>query len=82
MKILILGGTQFVGRAAVTEAISRGHEVTVLNRGQRSPVNGATALVGDRLAPDGLKALEGLAFDTVIDTCKNSYYCFIKIINY
>ncbi|KAK1769029.1 reductase [Phialemonium atrogriseum] len=68
MKILVLGGTQFVGRAAVAEAVSRGHEVTTLNRGTRAPEEGVTALVGDRLAPDGLRALEGRAFDTVIDT--------------
>lgn len=68
MRILVLGGTQFVGRATVTEAVSRGHEVTLLNRGQRPPVEGAIMLVGDRLAPDGLDALEGMSFDTVIDT--------------
>ncbi|KAH7142136.1 hypothetical protein EDB81DRAFT_869888 [Dactylonectria macrodidyma] len=68
MKVLILGGSQFVGRAAATEALSRGHEVTVLNRGKRPPVDGAAAIIGDRLSPDGMKGLEGKSFDAVVDT--------------
>ncbi|KAI0132793.1 reductase [Xylariales sp. AK1849] len=55
MHFLILGGTGFVGRVAAIEAIARGHE-------------GATTIVGDRLAPDGLSALNDLTFDAAIDT--------------
>ena len=36
MRVLVLGGTQFIGRASVGALLSRGHAVTVLNRG-RSP---------------------------------------------
>jgi 2'-hydroxyisoflavone reductase len=68
MRLLVLGGTGFVGRAAVEEALSRDIEVTVLNRGHRGSPPGATALVGDRRTPDGLAALGGGEWDAVIDT--------------
>lgn len=68
MKILILGGTNFVGRLCAMEAIARGHQVTIFNRGNRPIPGGATEVIGDRLKPDGYKNLEGMSFDTVIDT--------------
>jgi 2'-hydroxyisoflavone reductase len=68
MKLLVLGGTAFVGRAVVDEARTRGHDITVLNRGHRPPPPGTTALTGDRRAPDGLAALTGHTWDLVVDT--------------
>ena len=70
MRLLVLGGTEFVGRAVVEAALGRGWEVTVLNRGHREPPAGVRALRGDRLAPGGLDALaEGEGeWDAVIDT--------------
>ncbi len=69
MKILILGGTIFVGRHIVEAAIDRGHEVTLFNRGNHNPdlFSGIDRLTGDR---DGnLNALRDRAWDVVIDTC-------------
>jgi nucleoside-diphosphate-sugar epimerase len=68
MRLLVLGGTGFVGRATVDEAVARGDDVTVLNRGQRPPVQGVTALTGDRTAPGGLTALADGTWDLVVDT--------------
>ena len=68
MKLLVLGGTAFVGRAVVDEARTRGHTITLFNRGQHPPLPGTTALIGDRRAPDGLTALTGGAWDLVVDT--------------
>ncbi|MEU4689310.1 NAD-dependent epimerase/dehydratase family protein [Actinoplanes sp. NPDC023714] len=68
MRILVLGGSGFVGRAVADDAIARGHDVTVLNRGTRDPVPGATLLVGDRTAPGGLAALGSGTWDAVVDT--------------
>jgi nucleoside-diphosphate-sugar epimerase len=68
MRILILGGTQFLGRHTVEAALARGHEVVVFNRGQTRPelFPDVEKLRGDR---DGdLSALEGQAFDAVVDT--------------
>lgn len=69
MKILILGGTQFVGRHLSEEALKRGHELTLFNRGQTNQDLFPTVekLKGDR---DGnLDALKGKQWDAVIDTC-------------
>lgn len=68
MKVLVLGGTKFVGRAIAEEALAKGHDVTLFNRGNRTSVAGCTTLVGDRRAADGYQALEGLSFDIVFDT--------------
>ena len=68
MNLLVLGGTAFVGRAVVDEARTRGHTITVLNRGHHPPPPGTTGLTGDRYAPDGLTALTGGAWDLVVDT--------------
>ena len=37
MKLLILGGTLFVGRHLVDAALARGHQVTLFNRGRTEP---------------------------------------------
>lgn len=69
MKLLILGGTRFVGRHLVEAALARGHSVTLFNRGVSNPDLFPTVerLVGDR---DGdLSALEGRRWDAVVDTC-------------
>jgi len=68
MKLLILGGTGFVGRAVIDEARTRGHHITVLNRGHRPPPPGVTTLTGDRTTPDGHAALTTGTWDLVIDT--------------
>jgi 2'-hydroxyisoflavone reductase len=69
MRLLILGGSGFVGRAVAAEAVRRGDEVTVFNRGRRPLPQGVTAIGGDRLAPDGLAGLEtGRRWDAVVDT--------------
>ncbi|HEX7329122.1 MAG TPA: NAD-dependent epimerase/dehydratase family protein [Casimicrobiaceae bacterium] len=74
MKLLVLGGTRFLGRHVVEEALSRGHAVTLFSRG-RSPVpwpDRVVALEGDRdprIGP-GLTALAQVdtgAFDAVVD---------------
>jgi 2'-hydroxyisoflavone reductase len=68
MELLVLGGTHFVGRAVVEDALARGWAVTALNRGRAPAPDGAQALVGDRTRPDGLAALHGRRFDAVVDT--------------
>ncbi|MFL5346176.1 MAG: SDR family oxidoreductase [Hyalangium sp.] len=67
-KILILGGTGFLGPALVEAALPRGHTLTLFNRGKTHPglFPNVEQLHGDR---DGdLKALEGRKWDAVIDT--------------
>jgi 2'-hydroxyisoflavone reductase len=69
MKLLILGGTVFLGRHLVEAALARGHAVTLFNRGQHNAdlYPEVEKLRGDR---DGdLAALHGRAWDAAIDTC-------------
>ncbi len=68
MKILIAGGTSFVGRAIAHAAVAQGHDVTVINRG-RTPSDlpdTVERLVGDRSGD--LSALEGRHFDATVDS--------------
>ena len=37
MKLLVIGGTQFVGKSIVESALERNHEVTLFNRGKTNP---------------------------------------------
>ena len=66
LRILILGGTGFIGPHMVQTAVDRGHEVTLFNRGTVSELfPGLEQLTGDR---DGqLESLEGKSWDAVID---------------
>jgi 2'-hydroxyisoflavone reductase len=68
MKLLILGGTKFLGRHLVESALARGHEVTLFNRGQLNPelFPEVEKLRGDR--DGGLDALKGRRWDAVVDT--------------
>jgi 2'-hydroxyisoflavone reductase len=68
MRVLVLGGTGFVGRVVADLAVRRGHLVTVFNRGRRDPLPGTTTLIGDRETPGGLDALRDGEWDAVVDT--------------
>ena len=71
LRILILGGTNFVGPNQVRAALARGHQVTLFNRGQTNPglFPELETLIGDR---DGdLASLEGREWDVVIDNSAN-----------
>jgi len=68
VRLCVLGGTAFLGRALVDAALARGHEVTLFNRDRTNPglFPEVERLVGDR---DGdLRALDGRHWDAVIDT--------------
>ena len=68
LRILILGGTGFTGPLQVRYALSRGHQVTVFNRGRTHPgelPKQAEQLIGDRNGK--LDALKGRKWDVVID---------------
>ena len=75
MRVLVVGGTRFVGKHLVDELVARGHDVALFNRGRTRPavfdnvaVYGALErIVGDRNAD--LSALSGREWDVVIDTC-------------
>ncbi|NBI30003.1 SDR family oxidoreductase [Chengkuizengella marina] len=68
MKILIIGGTRFIGRYLVSEALARGHEITLFNRGNHQhSFDDVEHLIGDR--GHQLDVLKNRKWDAVIDTC-------------
>ncbi len=68
MKLLVLGGTRFLGRAVVEAALARGHEVTLFNRGLTNPElfsSEAEQIRGDRT--EDLAPLDGREWDAALD---------------
>jgi 2'-hydroxyisoflavone reductase len=68
VKLLVLGGTVFLGPHVVSSAVARGHSVTMFNRGVHNPdlFPGVERVRGDRNVD--LSVLSGRQFDAVIDT--------------
>ncbi len=96
MKLLVLGGPRFLGRAVLDSALAREHEVTLFNRGTTNPdlYPEVERLTGDRKA--SLDALVGREWDAVVDTCgylprdvrasaealaDSGLYCFVSSIS-
>lgn len=69
MRVLVIGGSSFVGRALVDAALTAGHEVTLFNRGKTDPgaFPEAEHLVGDR--DTDLSVLGGRQWDATVDVC-------------
>jgi len=70
LKLLVLGGSQFVGQAMVAEALARGWNVTTFNRGRSgTDLPGVTAVRGDRWDRADLERLSASGpWDAVVDT--------------
>jgi nucleoside-diphosphate-sugar epimerase len=67
-KVLVLGGTDFVGPALVDAALARGDEVTIFHRGQTgSAPDGVRVIHGDRTQSSDLDALAREQWDVVVD---------------
>ena len=69
MKLLIIGGTRFVGRHLLTAALARDHEVTLFNRGNYPAEPGVETIHGDRHNDGDLAKLIDGRWDIVVDTC-------------
>lgn len=74
MRLLVLGGTHFLGRHVVDSAVAAGHEVATFTRGRSgTPPAGVRDLRGDRTDPPALAAaLDGWVPDGVVDTSGQS----------
>lgn len=69
MRLLVLGGTSFVGGAVVDAALARGWSVTTFNRGSRPEKrDGVEAVVGDRTRPYDVEQLASGRWDLAVDT--------------
>lgn len=71
MKLLMIGGTAFLGRAVVAAALARGDDVTMFNRGKTNHdlFPGVARIQGDRTNPADLAQLKSGRWDAAIDTC-------------
>ena len=69
MRVLVMGGTRFIGVSLTKLLVEQGHEVVLFNRGNHpAPVAGVSTIVGDRTSPDSLKSqLAGETFDAIFD---------------
>ena len=69
MRVLVMGGTRFIGVYLTRLLVDQGHEVVLFNRGNKpAPVDGVMTIQGDRKDVDALKAkLSGESFDAIFD---------------
>jgi 2'-hydroxyisoflavone reductase len=71
MRLLVLGGTVFLGRAVAAQARAAGHDVTCAARGSSgAPIEGVRFVKTDRDDPAGLSGLDGETFDAVVDVAR------------
>ncbi len=69
MRVLVMGGTRFIGVYLTKVLVAQGHEVVLFNRGNKpAPVEGVNVISGDRTDPNILKeALSSESFDAIFD---------------
>lgn len=70
MRILVLGGTAWLGRTVAEEALRRGHDVTCFARGTAPAAEAAKLVRGDRDDEEGLAPLSGTWWDAVVDVSR------------
>ena len=68
LKVLFYGGTRFVGKALVSNLLSKGHEIFVFTRGNLPVPENITHLKGDRSNDEDLKKLSDHSFDLIVDS--------------
>ena len=68
MKILVIGGTRFVGKALVSMLCIQDHEITVFTRGRRPVQENVEHIAGDRTNDEALQTLQGRSFDILVDS--------------
>jgi nucleoside-diphosphate-sugar epimerase len=72
VKILVMGGTRFVGKPLVAQLLAEGHALTLFTRGKNPVPAGVEHLCGDRSSAEGLAALAGRSFDVIVDSSGRS----------
>ncbi|MEA5441570.1 NAD-dependent epimerase/dehydratase family protein [Cyanobium gracile] len=68
MRILVMGGTRFVGRPLVGRLLAAGHQLSLFTRGRQPVPEGIEHLQGDRSSAEGLAALQDRPFDVIVDS--------------
>ncbi|OUC13920.1 MAG: 3-beta hydroxysteroid dehydrogenase [Alkalinema sp. CACIAM 70d] len=68
MRVLVMGGTRFIGVYLTRLLVEQGHEVVLFNRGKKpSSVEGLQVIIGDRTQPEAIQQLAGESFDAIFD---------------
>ena len=68
MKILVMGGTRFVGKPLVSSLLRQGHNLTLFTRGRQPAPEGVTHVTGDRSDGKDLAQLQDQSFDVIVDS--------------
>jgi nucleoside-diphosphate-sugar epimerase len=68
MKVLVMGGTRFVGRPLVANLLGAGHDLTLFTRGKNPLPDNIESLTGDRNDDEALAQLQGRRFDVIVDS--------------
>ena len=68
VRILVMGGTRFVGKALVLRLQADGHELTLFTRGKNSVPDNVEHITGDRKVDSDLDSLKGRSFEAIIDS--------------
>ena len=72
MKILVMGGTRFVGKPLVARLQDQGHALTLFTRGRLPSPKGVESIQGDRSVDADLDQLKGRNFEVIIDSSGRS----------
>jgi uncharacterized protein YbjT (DUF2867 family) len=66
MRVLVIGGTGFIGSRLIAQLVREGHQVAVFHRGRTKLAEGVQEIVGDRMA-DHADALRACSPEVVVD---------------
>ncbi len=82
MKVLIVGGTRFVGRSLVASLLASGHEVSLFTRGIQPVPSDVDHIKGDRNSNESLEKLKGRRFEAIVDTSGRKQQDTEKVLSY
>ena len=67
MKILVMGGTRFVGKSLVGKLLSQNHDIDIFTRGNKANPEKTNLIKGDRNSLEGIVQLRNKKYDVVYD---------------
>ena len=77
MKILVMGGTRFVGKSLVGKLLSQNHDIDIFTRGNKANPDKTNLIKGDRNKLESIVKLRNQKYDVVYDISGKSYLNFL-----
>ena len=77
MKILVMGGTRFVGKSLVGKLLSHNHDIDIFTRGNKDNPEKTNLIKGDRNSLEAILMLRNKKYDVVYDISGKSYLNFL-----